>query len=157
MHYVHRLVLQTFVGAAPQGHQGCHCDGVRSHNALFNLRWGTPLDNTADKIRHGTWTHGEGHHKAKVTNRQVADILASSESANELGAEMGLRPALIRRIRRGETWCHVAGERQKAFEERLAERNKHIKRQMSEGATVGDIIAKYGLCRSSVYAIQASP
>jgi hypothetical protein len=51
---VHRLVLGAFVGKCPDGMEGCHSDGDRLNNALNNLRWATPLDNAADKRRHGT-------------------------------------------------------------------------------------------------------
>ena len=39
---VHRLVLETFVGAAPAGMEGCHNDGNRFNKRLENLRWDTP-------------------------------------------------------------------------------------------------------------------
>jgi hypothetical protein len=52
--YVHALVLQAFVGPAPDGMECCHGDGVRTNNHLSNLRWGTRLSNNLDAIRHGT-------------------------------------------------------------------------------------------------------
>lgn len=51
---VHRLVLEAFRGTCPQGMEGCHNDGNRANCALDNLRWDTPMNNHADKIRHGT-------------------------------------------------------------------------------------------------------
>lgn len=50
---VHRLVLEAFVGLAPDGHECCHTDGNAMNNWLSNLRWGTPQDNADDRIRHG--------------------------------------------------------------------------------------------------------
>jgi hypothetical protein len=53
--YVHRAVLEAFVGPPPSGrHQAAHWDGVRSNNALANLRWALPVENAADRVRHGT-------------------------------------------------------------------------------------------------------
>ena len=52
--YVHHLVLSTFVGARPAGHQAAHGDGDRRNNSLGNLRWATRSENEADKVRHGT-------------------------------------------------------------------------------------------------------
>lgn len=55
MRYVHRLVLESFVGPAPdaQSH-ACHGDGDQHNNKVANLRWGTASDNARDRVRHGT-------------------------------------------------------------------------------------------------------
>jgi len=58
---VHRLVLEAFVGPAPEGSEACHYpDPDRSNSALSNLRWRTRSDNIRDCI-------GHGHHV--MTNR----------------------------------------------------------------------------------------
>ena len=49
---VHRLVLETFVGPCPAGHECLHADGDPTNNNLDNLRWGTRLDNRADMRMH---------------------------------------------------------------------------------------------------------
>lgn len=51
---VHRLVLEAFVGPAPDGMFGCHNDGNPFNNRVDNLRWGTPKENMRDKAVHGT-------------------------------------------------------------------------------------------------------
>lgn len=50
---VHRAVLETFVGPAPEGHEACHWDDVKTNNRLDNLRWATPSDNKKDQVRNG--------------------------------------------------------------------------------------------------------
>lgn len=51
--YVHRLVLESFIGPAPsEEHDGCHGDGDRANNRLGNLRWDTKKANAADRVRH---------------------------------------------------------------------------------------------------------
>jgi hypothetical protein len=79
--FVHRLVLETFVGPRPAGHQAVHGDGDRYNNALTNLRWATRKENEADKRRHGTlllgarnpaWTGarcGRGHTYTEANTR----------------------------------------------------------------------------------------
>lgn len=57
-HRVNRLVLESFVGPCPEGYQSSHENGVRSDNRLSNLSWKTPLENMADKQRHGTQCRG---------------------------------------------------------------------------------------------------
>jgi len=59
---VHRLVLTAFVGECPEGHEACHRDGNGSNNRLFNLYWGTPVDNAQDTIRHGNNFHANKTH-----------------------------------------------------------------------------------------------
>jgi hypothetical protein len=52
---VHQLVLGAFVGQRPSlDHVGRHLDGDRLRNVPANLAWGTPAENIADSIRHGT-------------------------------------------------------------------------------------------------------
>lgn len=55
-HRVHRLVLEAFVGAAPEGADGCHNNGIKADNRATNLRWGTRQENMLDKRDHGSST-----------------------------------------------------------------------------------------------------
>lgn len=48
---VHRLVLESFVGACPDGMECCHWNDVPDDNRLENLRWGTSASNGKDKRR----------------------------------------------------------------------------------------------------------
>lgn len=51
--YVHRLVLEAFVGPCPPGHVACHWNDDPADNRLENLRWGTSSDNARDAVRNG--------------------------------------------------------------------------------------------------------
>lgn len=51
--YIHALVLEAFVGKRPPGMECCHGDGGPHDNRVSNLRWGTPLENNLDILRHG--------------------------------------------------------------------------------------------------------
>lgn len=53
--YVHRIVLEAFVGPRPPGMEGCHWDGVTKNNSLANLRWDTPQANVQDNHRLGVY------------------------------------------------------------------------------------------------------
>lgn len=59
---VHRLVLEAFQGACPEGMEGCHNDGNPAHNHIDNLRWDTRSNNAYDKGLHGTdYSHKKTH------------------------------------------------------------------------------------------------
>ena len=71
--YVHRLVLETFVGEAPPGTQACHWNDDPEDNRLENLRWGTLSENTLDKVRNGRHnnarkTHCKWGHEFTIEN-----------------------------------------------------------------------------------------
>lgn len=51
---VHRTALESFVGPAPEGTEGCHNDGNPANNKIANLRWDTHAENMRDQARHGT-------------------------------------------------------------------------------------------------------
>lgn len=74
---VSRLILEAFVGPAPDGTECCHGDGNIENNNLENLRWDTHAENMQDSIRHGTAkppSLGEGHWNAKITLQDARDI-----------------------------------------------------------------------------------
>jgi len=47
--FVHRLVLEAFVGDCPDGMVCLHKNGIRTDNRLANLKWGYAKDNIHDK------------------------------------------------------------------------------------------------------------
>ena len=51
---VHTLVAEAFLGERPEGAEVLHGNGVATDSRLSNLRYGTPLENRADSISHGT-------------------------------------------------------------------------------------------------------
>lgn len=52
--WIHRLVLESFVGPCPPGMECRHLNGNPSDNRLINLAWGTKEENAHDKVLHGT-------------------------------------------------------------------------------------------------------
>lgn len=121
--YVHRLVLETFVGQCPDGFECRHLDGNPENNHLINLRWGTALDNAGDRRRHGTVraASGERHgsrtkpervprgERAKhvLTEQDVLELRASNESNSAAAIRFGISPMQVSRIRRRLQWRHV--------------------------------------------------
>lgn len=73
--YVHRLILETFVGPRPEGMCCCHGPNGNLDNSLANLEWGTRSKNNGeDRSRDGTDNRGEKHGKAKLTAKDIPVI-----------------------------------------------------------------------------------
>lgn len=107
---IHALVLEAFVGPAPEGMQGCHWDRDKSNNVLSNLRWDTPKGNDSDKERHGTIMHGSRNGNSKLREEQIAEVeqllyqgLSQWDIANKLGVHQGT----ISRIHLHKSWRRV--------------------------------------------------
>lgn len=48
--YIHRLVLEAFIGPCPDGYECCHRNDDPTDNRLVNLYWGTRRDNMLDQV-----------------------------------------------------------------------------------------------------------
>ncbi len=102
----HKLVLEAFVGKAPQGMECCHNDGNQQNSRLENLRWDTPKNNHADKLKHGTSNTGERCNWAKLTKAKVISIRADIRTQKEIATEYGVQQSQISRIKNGVRWIH---------------------------------------------------
>lgn len=102
----HRLVLEAFVGKCPNGMECCHNDGNAFNNHLNNLRWDTPKNNHADKVKHGTTNRGERCASAKLTLDQVNAIRKDDRIQRIIAEEYGVKQSLISRIKNGVRWQH---------------------------------------------------
>lgn len=96
---VHRLVLEVFVGPAPEGKEGAHLDGNPDNNSISNLKWKTPIENHADKFEHGTMPMGERHHACVVLDEHRRYVLESSKTIAELARELGYDRNTLHQIR----------------------------------------------------------
>lgn len=111
--YIHRLVLEAFVGPALEGQHGCHGDGDPSNNRLTNLRWDWPRENNADKRRHGTYRVGERVPTAKLSAvdiERIRDIKRAGCRQSQIARYFGISPALVSSILSGKRWIHLAVE-----------------------------------------------
>lgn len=108
---IHILVLETFVGPCPSGQECRHLDGVRAHNWLKNLCWGTRAENMVDRTEHGKTYQGEQHSQAKLTEQQVRQIIYTYRtglfSQAELARQYGVSQTAIWRIRTKRSWKHI--------------------------------------------------
>ena len=102
----HKLVLEGFVSVRPDGLECCHNDGNPQNNHLTNLRWDTPKNNHADKIKHGTTNRGEQCGTAKLTLEQVRAIRQDTRLQRIIAAEYGVKDNTISRIKSFKRWAH---------------------------------------------------
>lgn len=124
--FVHVLVAEAFLGSRPTPiHQVNHIDGNRQNNAVENLQWATPGENTLHSYRvlgrivpeSVRWAapKGENGGRAKVTNAEadtISVLRAIGVSAAETADIFGVHPSQISRIARGKTkhgFCGLAG------------------------------------------------
>lgn len=107
--YVHRLVLEAFVGPQPAGKEGAHNNGIRVDCGLLNLRWATRSENHSDKNSHGTQFRGETAPMAKLTDELVRKIrtLCGSMSDAKIARNVGVCAETVRNVRLRKTWTHV--------------------------------------------------
>lgn len=109
--YLHRAVLETFVGPCPEGMECRHLDGIKTHNHLANLKWGTKLENVADKRRHGTINCGEKNGGAKLLEQDVVAIRKEYKRGvvthKQIAERYGVNESTIRGIVSMKEWRHV--------------------------------------------------
>src|ERR1043166_1996457 len=101
---VHSLVMESFRGPCPAGHEVCHGDGNGHNNQLHNLRYGTKASNQADKRLHGTHQDGEHNHAAQPTGAHGGKLRPLREwgtKLKELAIRFGVRESTVSRIASG--------------------------------------------------------
>lgn len=105
--YIHRLVCTAFHGEQPAGHEVAHLDGSKTNARADNLKWCSPTENCAHKIRHGTRQSGERNGRARMTSEMVEAVRwLSSQGASErsIAREVGVSKTAVHRVLVGETW-----------------------------------------------------
>jgi len=94
----------------PEGLCVCHAPhSICGHKNCVNpqhLRVGTHTENMRDKIADGTSARGTKHHKNKLTEEQVREILRrSDENQKRLGEEFGVSYKTIHGIIHRRIWA----------------------------------------------------
>lgn len=109
--FLHRAILETFIGPCPPGMEARHLNGNRADNRLVNLAWGTRLDNAADREVHGKQPHGADSPNARLTEGQVASIrrryAARESSMLSMAREYGVGFTTVWNVVHRRTWCHL--------------------------------------------------
>lgn len=107
---VHKIILLAFVGPPKQGMYCRHLDGNKHNNALSNLKYGTPSQNSYDAVRHGTACIGSAHPLAKLNPdsvRQIRKSIAAGKTLDELAAQYHVDRNAIWLAATRKTWKSV--------------------------------------------------
>jgi HNH endonuclease len=108
--YIHRLVLEAFVGPCPPGMEACHRNGDRTDNRIENLRWDTRKNNHADKVIHGTLLEGSKIGNSKLHETVIPAIRRLADMGIyqwQIAEAFGVEQTLVSMIVNGKIWDHV--------------------------------------------------
>lgn len=113
--YVHRLVLDAYVGSCPAGMECRHLDGNPQNNNFDNLCWGTRSENHYDAVRHGTApgfaSKGEHSGRAKLSEQDVRMIIYTHKTGlfmqKEIANQYSVSGHTIKDIIDKKTWKHI--------------------------------------------------
>jgi DNA-binding NarL/FixJ family response regulator len=101
-YYMHHLVLETFIGAKPSGHECDHINSNKTDNSLSNLQYLTRAENRSHK--------GSSHGMSKLTEKLVKAIKKLVEmgiSQKQIADLYEVSASTISGIIAGKTWQHV--------------------------------------------------
>lgn len=151
---IHALMAHVFYGPRSEGMQVRHLNGDKRDNRLSNLVYGTPLENTMDKYRHGTMLYGEDSPGAKLTNAQVIDIkerLLNGEDYRVIAATTIVHPITIFAIKIGRTWKKI-GKPVRIFTEKklTPEKRVLIIKHIKSGIRIQEVADSFGINVSTV-------
>lgn len=104
---VHVLVLLAFVGPRPARMQTRHFpDRTRTNNRLSNLSYGTAVDNSDDKVEHGTLAQGDSHGRTKMPDAACEELRAGPAGQDRFRAyasEFGVTVDHVSRVYHGRS------------------------------------------------------
>lgn len=104
--YIHKLVMETFVGQRPNEMVICHKDGDKSNNRLDNLRYDTATENNIDQFRHN-------NKKGKL---EIKDVLKVREmykqgfSTKEISDYFNVGKWVVLRIKNGKNYSWLGDD-----------------------------------------------
>lgn len=105
----HRIAYRLEHGSIPEGLFALHhCDNKLCVNPS-HLYLGTHEDNREDAVERDRTSHGENHHRAKLTADDVREIRqrGENESQRHLANEFGISQTSVYDIINGRTWTRV--------------------------------------------------
>jgi hypothetical protein len=115
-HYIHKIILNTFVGPCPPGMRCRHKYDIKTDNRLSEISWGTPRQNGDDARKNGRTPKGETASRNKLTEKMVlrARELASTGMGyinvyDQIRGEFSepITYGSLYMAMRGKSWTHL--------------------------------------------------
>ena len=101
--YIHRLVLEAFVGHPPSpSHQCMHLNGIRDDNRVENLAWGTASENQI-----GTLSDNLNVKLTKADVVEIRELLQQGISVGKIAQDFGVSSGNISAIKSRRSWNHI--------------------------------------------------
>lgn len=107
---IHTLMLEAFVGPAPEKCEARHLNGIRNDNRPDNLAWGTHKENSEDSRRNGTMAIGERQGASKLTAKDVIairEMRSSGMSLSSIASLFSIDKSNVSAIALRKSWRHV--------------------------------------------------
>lgn len=109
--YLHRLVLETFIGQCPDGMEAAHLNGNPSDNRVVNLQWVTRKENHSHRHLHGTVYFGESHPRVKLSLAMVTEIknlISINKKFVDIAKMYNIHPGTVSKIHRKVIWRNMS-------------------------------------------------
>lgn len=107
----HRHIYQECFGEIKRGLVVRHKCDVRNCINPEHLELGTHTDNMRDSVERGRKAIGEKSGRNKITEeiaREIKTMLQDGKRNFEIMSELGVSDKIVSKIRKNETWKHVA-------------------------------------------------
>jgi hypothetical protein len=155
--FIHRLVLEAFVGPCPEGMECRHLDGDPTNNRLENLIWGTPRQNGFDRVRH-RFAGCRKSKKSSLTGELVRSILVDARPYKAIAKSYGVSQGTISELKNGKSWALVWGDievvKLPGWKRKLGE--EQIREILLSTESAPKLAQKFGVHMSSIENIRAS-
>lgn len=155
--FVHRLVAEAFIGPCPNKYYVLHGDNNPKNNAITNLRYGTPSENSADKLIHGTQPLGESVYCSKFKEVQIVDIRnrrVAGELLKDIARDFGVSEVYIHHICTGEKWASAGGPitgKTRKVNILTDEQRIEVMKLRKSGMSIGKLAKKFGASNTQIH------
>lgn len=122
---IHRIVARTFIGKPPLGKPlVLHWNDDPTENSLYNIRYGSDMDNSKDRVLRGRAAKGEDNPNSVLCEddvKQIKDLYSQGFTVNDIcdllfnlkekpRASVYVKRRIVEAVCCGRSWKHVDNE-----------------------------------------------